>query len=107
MADPRFFPPASRQSLAAIAAAAGATLIGDADRRFTGVAPLQSAGQVLALSGGVQAPSPQLVVGWQSCGQLTVFSGNTQEPSPQVGCGGQSVGQVFEVSPFSQTPLPQ
>lgn len=44
MADPRFFPNGRPQRLADIAAAAGATFAGDAERRFTGVAPLQAAG---------------------------------------------------------------
>ncbi len=44
MADPRFFASAGPQTLAAIAAAAGGSTDGDADRRFGGVAPLQTAG---------------------------------------------------------------
>lgn len=44
MADPRFFGSSGPQRLADIAAAAGATFTGDGERRFTGVAPLQSAG---------------------------------------------------------------
>ena len=43
-ADPRFHATGGPHSLAAIAAAAGATLAGDGGRIFTGVAPLQSAG---------------------------------------------------------------
>lgn len=44
MADPRFFAGAGPQRLADIAAAAGASFVGDAERRFSGVAPLQTAG---------------------------------------------------------------
>jgi UDP-3-O-[3-hydroxymyristoyl] glucosamine N-acyltransferase len=44
MADPRFFGSSGPQRLADIAAAAGARFEGDGERRFTGVAPLQSAG---------------------------------------------------------------
>ncbi|WP_408902304.1 UDP-3-O-(3-hydroxymyristoyl)glucosamine N-acyltransferase [Roseicella aerolata] len=44
MADPRFFPTSGPQRLADIAAAAAASFEGDGERRFTGVAPLQSAG---------------------------------------------------------------
>ncbi|MES2712747.1 MAG: UDP-3-O-(3-hydroxymyristoyl)glucosamine N-acyltransferase [Pseudomonadota bacterium] len=43
-ADPRFYTTGGPHSLAAIAAAAGATLAGDGERIFTGVAPLQTAG---------------------------------------------------------------
>jgi UDP-3-O-[3-hydroxymyristoyl] glucosamine N-acyltransferase len=44
-ADPRFFPTAGPQGLAAIAAAAGGRFEGaEGERRFTGVAPLQQAG---------------------------------------------------------------
>jgi UDP-3-O-[3-hydroxymyristoyl] glucosamine N-acyltransferase len=44
MADPRFFRSSGPQRLADIAAAAGATYEGDGERRFSGVAPLQTAG---------------------------------------------------------------
>lgn len=42
--DPRFFARSGPHALAAIAAAAGAVMAGDGERRFTGVAPLQAAG---------------------------------------------------------------
>ena len=44
VADPRFFAVASPQRLADIAAVAGASFEGDGERRFSGVAPLQTAG---------------------------------------------------------------
>src|SRR3954462_14071513 len=44
MADPRFFGSSGPQRLADIAAAAGARFGGDGERRFTGVASLQSGG---------------------------------------------------------------
>ncbi|TDH63907.1 UDP-3-O-(3-hydroxymyristoyl)glucosamine N-acyltransferase [Dankookia rubra] len=44
MADPRFFSSSGPQRLADIAAVAGAQFEGDGERRFTGVASLQSAG---------------------------------------------------------------
>src|SRR3954469_4806447 len=44
VADPRFFSSSGAQRLGDIAAAAGAMFDGDGERRFWGVAPLQSAG---------------------------------------------------------------
>src|SRR3954468_20347548 len=44
VADPRFFANAGPQRLADIAAAAGASFTGDPDRRYSGIAPLQTAG---------------------------------------------------------------
>ena len=44
MTDPRFFPASGARRLQDLAAAAGASFDGDPERRFTGVAPLQSAG---------------------------------------------------------------
>lgn len=43
-ADPRFFPCAGPQTLAAVAATAGAQADGDGERRFDGIAPLAVAG---------------------------------------------------------------